>query len=193
MRTLADKVSAEFVIRHSRFVVHAGPVADEPASMAFINAVSDGSATHNCWAWKLDRTYRFSDDAEPAGTAGRPILTAIDGKQLCRVAVVVTRYFGGVKLGAGGLIRAYSGCTARCLDQGTLIEVHATSRWEIEAGFQWTAQVYAALESCEARTLEMNHTARGITLHIEIRDDHLKKLQSMLSDTTRGSARLSAV
>jgi hypothetical protein len=79
------------------------------------SARSPTDATHNCWAWRIGGDYRSSDDGEPAGTAGRPILAAIDGQGFDRVMVVVTRWFGGIKLGAGGLVRAYGGAAAECL------------------------------------------------------------------------------
>ncbi len=190
-RTLAAPVSADFVIRHSRFVTHASPVADQPATKTFFDAVSDPAATHNCWAWKLDQSsYRFSDDGEPASSAGKPILAAIESKQLGHVMVVVTRYFGGVKLGVGGLIRAYSGCAAKCLDQGRIIEVHPTCRCIIEAGFEWTGQVHAVLEACSARKEKERYTATGIWMQLEIRNDQLQELQTMLCNSTRGSATL---
>ena len=124
MFTLDQPVRAEFLIRRSRFITHASPVSDQAATLEFFESVADLSATHNCWAWKLDHNYRFNDDGEPASTAGKPILSAIEGKQLSRVMVVVTRHFGGIKLGVGGLIRAYSGSAAKCLDQGRIVEVH---------------------------------------------------------------------
>ena len=77
--------------------------------------IADPTATHNCWAYRIGSEYRFSDDGEPAGTAGRPILAAIDGQGCDQVVVVVTRWYGGIKLGAGGLVRAYGGCAAECL------------------------------------------------------------------------------
>ena len=82
--------------------------------MRFFAANSDPEATHNCWAYKIGQEYRFNDDGEPGGTAGRPILQAIEGQGMDRVAVLVVRWFGGVKLGAGGLVRAYGGCAANC-------------------------------------------------------------------------------
>src|SRR5690606_19621295 len=94
--TLVSISTARQEIRKSRFVAAAGPVADEAAAKAFIAASSDPTANHNCWAWRLGQSYRFSDDGEPGGTAGKPILQAIDGQGLDGVAVVVTRWFGGV-------------------------------------------------------------------------------------------------
>src|SRR3546814_8544560 len=106
------------VISKSRFLAKAAPVQSPEEAQAFVQAVSDPTATHSCWAWKIGNQYRFSDDGEPGGTAGRPMLTAIEGQDFDRVAVVVIRWFGGIKLGTGGLARAYGGTTATCLQAG---------------------------------------------------------------------------
>ena len=113
--TLAAEARFPQEVRKSRFVAQAAPVQDVDAALAFIARVADRSATHNCWAYRIGAQYRFNDDGEPAGTAGKPILQAIDGQSMDRVAVVVTRWFGGIKLGAGGLARAYGGTAAECL------------------------------------------------------------------------------
>ena len=97
-------------IRKSRFVAHAQHISSAEDALAFVSRVSDTEATHNCWAYRIAKQYRFNDDGEPAGTAGKPILQAIDGQSLDETVVVVTRWFGGIKLGAGGLARAYGGC-----------------------------------------------------------------------------------
>ncbi|MEJ8566612.1 IMPACT family protein [Elongatibacter sediminis] len=190
MQTLAAPVSNETVVRHSRFVAHAGPIPGPDAATVFLESVADPAATHNCWAWTCDGACRFSDDGEPGGTAGRPILSAIEGKGLDRVMVVVTRYFGGIKLGAGGLVRAYGGAAARCIDQGRIITIHATETAVIECGFEWTGAVHSVLERCAARKLEESFTSDGIRLRIEVRADRLSDLEHGLRDSTRGSARL---
>ncbi len=102
-------------IRKSRFITFAAPITSPQDAQAFIEQHSDLNATHNCWAWKLGGQYRSNDDGEPGGTAGRPILAAIDGQGCDRVLVVVTRWFGGIKLGAGGLVRAYTDAVAQAL------------------------------------------------------------------------------
>jgi uncharacterized YigZ family protein len=191
MLTLQGPVCAEFSIRQSRFVVHAAPVPDQAATLDFYAAVSDPAATHNCWAWKLGHAHRCNDDGEPASTAGRPILAAIEGKQLSQVMVVVTRYFGGIMLGVGGLIRAYSGSAAKCLDQGVIIELHPSCECVITAGFEWTGQVHAALAECGAKKVQEEFTAEGLRLHIEVRESSVRKLQTLLRDSTRGAATLS--
>lgn len=190
MLSLAKTVTAEYVIRKSRFVVHATPVPDQAATLAFYEAVSDPAASHNCWAWRLEHTQRSNDDGEPAGTAGKPILSAIEGKNLSQVMVVVTRYFGGIMLGVGGLVRAYGGCAARCLDQAELLEHHPSCQCRIEAAFEYTGAVHAAIDACEALKLQENFGAEGFQLLLEVRLDRVRQLQSLLRDNTRGSASL---
>lgn len=190
MLNLVEAVSAEYVIKQSRFVVHAGPVADQAATLEFYEKHADPNASHNCWAWKLEQTHRFNDDGEPASTAGKPILAAIEGKDLGQVMVIVTRYFGGIKLGVGGLVRAYGGCAARCLDRAQVFEHHPVCQCLVEADFSYTGALHAALESCEAVKTDEAFAADGLQFKVEVRLDRLRKLQSLLRDGTRGSARI---
>ncbi len=96
-------------IRKSRFITLAAPITSPQDAQAFFEQHSDLNATHNCWAWKLADQYRSSDDGEPGGTAGRPILAAIEAQGFDQVAVLVIRWYGGIQLGTGGLARAYGG------------------------------------------------------------------------------------
>ncbi|WP_159885913.1 YigZ family protein [Paenibacillus puerhi] len=112
-RTVKRSGSAEIVIKKSRFIGFARPAASEEEAVAFIESIKKEhwSATHNCSAYMIgerDEIQKASDDGEPSGTAGKPILEVIKNQGLKNVAVVVTRYFGGIMLGAGGLIRAYT-------------------------------------------------------------------------------------
>lgn len=109
--TLKAPCTYQEEIRKSRFLALAAPVSSAAEAQAFIQRASDPSASHNCWAWKVGNQYRSSDDGEPGGTAGRPMLAAIEGQGFDRVAVVVTRWYGGIQLGTGGLARAYGGST----------------------------------------------------------------------------------
>jgi uncharacterized YigZ family protein len=190
MRTVAGPATYEFEIRRSRFVARAARVDALPDTLAFHAAAADPGATHNCWAWKLDQHYRSNDDGEPAGTAGRPILAAIEGKELDHVMVVVTRYFGGIKLGAGGLVRAYSTSAARCLDLAGTVMVEPRIDCSIQVGFEWTGQVYAALESCQAEKLDESYPDGGIHVRARIAASAFEKLAQTLRDATRGEARL---
>ncbi|RDY00466.1 hypothetical protein CR513_16347 [Mucuna pruriens] len=113
--TLQERVTFEKEIKKSKFIAIAGPIPDEKSAMSFLSQVREPRATHNCWAYKVGDQYRSNDDGEPSGTAGKPILTAIDSSGIDRVMVVVIRYFGGIKLGTGGLVRAYGGVASECL------------------------------------------------------------------------------
>lgn len=112
-RTVRQQASAEIVIKKSRFIGYAKPVESEEEAVTFINEIKQlhKQATHNCSAYMVgerDQFQKASDDGEPSGTAGKPILEVIKHKGLKNIAVVVTRYFGGIMLGAGGLVRAYT-------------------------------------------------------------------------------------
>lgn len=191
MYTLAGPARCEVEIKRSRFIAHAARINTVQDTLAFYGSVADPNATHNCWAWKLDQQYRFDDDGEPASTAGKPILAAIQGKGMDQVMVVVTRYFGGIKLGAGGLVRAYTGAAARCIDQAVIQEIQPEVECSIQADFCWTGQVYAALESFQAAKIQENFAGGGITIHARIRAALFDDLLIVLRDATRGEAKVS--
>lgn len=119
--SISGNTVTEKVIEKSRFITTSRHVSGEEEAKAFVEEISKkyADATHNCYAYicdSLGNFPRFSDDGEPQGTAGMPILEVIKNKNLFETAVVVTRYFGGIKLGAGGLVRAYSGGAAENLE-----------------------------------------------------------------------------
>lgn len=188
MLTLAGRGTIEVEVRRSRFIAHAARVRDPDETRLFLDSVADPAATHNCWAWRIGEAYRFDDDGEPGGTAGRPILSAIEGKGLEQAMVVVTRYFGGVKLGAGGLVRAYSGAAARSIAEAGIVEVHPRIDIEISAGFEWTGEIYAALEASAARKLGEAFATGGLKIRASVAQHALTDLRVMLQDTTRGEA-----
>ena len=123
LHTLVAPCQYAMEIRKSRFVAHAAPVASAEQALAFLREMSTPAASHNCWAYRIDADYRSHDDGEPGGSAGRPILQAIEGQGMDRVMVIVTRWFGGVLLGTGGLIRAYGGTASACLRASRIIEL----------------------------------------------------------------------
>ena len=121
-KTVEKSARAEHEVRHSRFIARCSRVGSAHEAMAFVASVTEPKANHTCFAWRVGDAHRFSDDGEPGGSAGRPILTAIEAADLDYVAVAVTRYFGGIKLGVGGLVRAYRTAAAACLEAaGTLL------------------------------------------------------------------------
>jgi uncharacterized YigZ family protein len=177
-------------VKKSRFLAQAVPVADANEAMAWIRAGSDPDATHNCWAYRCGGDYRFSDDGEPGGSAGRPILAAIDGQGLDRVAVRVTRWYGGINLGVGGLVRAYGGAAAECL---RLAPRQALVEW-VEAGlhceFALAGAVHALLAAHSAEKLEETYAADGLRLRLRLPASSFAVLAERLRDASRGAARL---
>ncbi len=134
--TIAAQVSYEEEIKKSRFQAIAVPVENEAAVKAFLEENKDITTTHQCWAWKIGHQVRFNDDGEPSGTAGRPILATIEGNQLTNVLVLVNRWYGGVKLGTGGLVRAYGGSAGQCLLLAEKIELIEKKMAYLIANFQ---------------------------------------------------------
>ncbi|GEO85404.1 MULTISPECIES: IMPACT family protein [Alphaproteobacteria] len=176
-------------IKKSRFIARAAPVASEDEAKAFLAAINDASANHNCWAWRVGQAYRFSDDGEPSGTAGKPILQAIDGQALDGVAVVVTRFFGGILLGSGGLVRAYGGTAAMCLRAATKVEIIARVEGEIVAVFSDLAVLKARLSALpDLIILGEEFTATGAILSLALPAEGAERACMLVSDVTSGRA-----
>jgi uncharacterized YigZ family protein len=190
--TLAAAARFEQDIRKSRFVANAAPVDDPAGALAFFARVGVRDATHNCWAYRIGAQYRFNDDGEPSGTAGKPILVAIDSQGLDRVAVVVTRWFGGIKLGAGGLVRAYGGCAAECLRMAPRIAIVARTRACIRCDFAAAAALHAHFAELSIAKLDERFDAAGVELAIELPKERLDVLVKLVGDLTRGRGRVDA-
>ncbi|MFD1200094.1 IMPACT family protein [Brucella gallinifaecis] len=174
-------------IKKSRFLCLAAPVINEQAAKDFLNGHSDLAATHNCWAWRIGQNYRFSDDGEPSGTAGKPILQAIDGQQLDNIVVLVTRWFGGILLGSGGLMRAYGGTAAMCLRQAEKTEVIPIIGFALACNFSDHALLKARLSAVEHVKIENeNFTATGVEMIGTMPLAMQAELAQLATDLTRG-------
>lgn len=190
--TLATPSEFQETIRKSRFLAKAAPVSSPEEAQAFIDAVSDSSATHNCWAWKIGNRYRFSDDGEPGGTAGRPMLSAIESQDCDQVVVVVIRWFGGIQLGTGGLARAYGGSAAKCLQGGERLELVSRSLYRCHCRFSELALLKARLEEHDALIESETFDAEGAELKLAVPEIQRAGLQQLLADISRGRSHLSA-
>ncbi|GAA0709185.1 YigZ family protein [Dokdonella soli] len=184
--TLDGATRLQQEIRKSRFLAQAAPVDDADAALAHVARVSASDATHNCWAYRIGANYRFSDDGEPGGSAGRPILAAIEGQGLDRVVVVVTRWFGGIKLGVGGLVRAYGGCAAECLRLAAKRELVERARVVIHCDYAAAATLYAKLRDFDAARHAEAASADGAELHIDLPTSRVAELRTYVRDLTRG-------
>ncbi|RYE30992.1 MAG: YigZ family protein [Hyphomicrobiales bacterium] len=187
--TLVGVTTIRQDIKKSRFIAVAGPVADEAAARDFIAAQSDTAANHNCWAWRFGQNYRFNDDGEPSGTAGKPILAAIDGQGLDRIAVVVTRWFGGILLGSGGLMRAYGGTAALGLREAAKTPLIETISAAITCGFGDLALVNARLGALPGVTISNQaFTDAGAVLSVSVPKAEAEDLARLVTDITSGRA-----
>jgi uncharacterized YigZ family protein len=187
--TLAAPATHALEVKHSRFIAQAAPVESAEAALAFFGAVSDPAATHNCWAYRIGGEYRSSDDGEPAGTAGRPILAVIDGQGYDRVAVVVTRWYGGIKLGAGGLVRAYGGSAAECLRTAERRPLVTMATLTVAGPFDALGTIHTALAAHEASMTDERFDADGAVLTLSLPADRLDALKTRLRDATRNRIR----
>lgn len=189
VHTLAARAMHAIEVKHSRFLAQAAPAATPEIALAWLSACSDRDATHNCWAYRIAGQYRSSDDGEPAGTAGRPILAAIDGQGLDQVVVVVTRWYGGINLGAGGLVRAYGGAAAECLSRAERRALVAMSEVRLSCPFGDIAEVHAALAAFDAEKKEEVFDAEGVRFVLLMPLDHVGALKARLRDATRNRVR----
>lgn len=188
--TLAGPSTHLVEVRHSRFLAHVAAADTPEAALAFVAEVSDPAATHNCWAYRIGALYRSSDDGEPAGTAGRPILAAIDGQGYDRVVAVVTRWYGGINLGAGGLVRAYGGCVAECLRLAPRRALVEFVECMVAYGFADTGAVHATVAAHHADKLDEQFDADGARLLLRVTARRLSAFRTQLQDATRDRARV---
>lgn len=186
LHTLASACQHAEDIKKSRFLAQAMPVDSAEQAMAFVRNISDPTATHNCWAYKIGQDYRFHDDGEPGGTAGRPILQAIEGQGIDRAAVVVTRWFGGVKLGAGGLVRAYGGTAAECLRRAERIPIVSMARLGLHCDFAELPLLKARLRELDAQIEQEVFDAEGVELQLCLPDSRVAETQARITDISRG-------
>ncbi len=178
------------IIEKSRFITVSKHVDGEEEAKKFIADIKRRfpDATHNCYAYVADSLGnfpRFSDDGEPSGTAGMPILEVIKNKKLYETAVVVTRYFGGIKLGAGGLVRAYSGCAAENLDaaEKALFEQCCESEYAVDYSCVDAVMRYCAENSATVINTEYGDT---VTFLIAVKQSEEAKFNSGLTDRLNG-------
>lgn len=185
---------SEEIIKRSRFITTVAWAPDAGAAKTFIESIKAEfpDATHNCWAYAAGSpgdtaAVGFSDDGEPHGTAGRPMLNALLHSGIGEAAVVVTRYFGGVKLGSGGLVRAYSGATAKGLEATPLREKITPARLRVALDYTLVTQFKRALQEFEAVVLEEEFTDTA-GFCVEMPEEHAEEFTRFLTNLSHGKA-----
>ncbi|MFK3974443.1 IMPACT family protein [Pseudomonas sp. NPDC087358] len=173
-------------IRKSRFITFAAPINTPAQAQAFIEQHSDLNATHNCWAWKLGAQYRSTDDGEPGGTAGRPILAAIEAQDFDQVVVLVIRWYGGIQLGTGGLARAYGGGANKCLQQAERLPLINRVSLSLECSFSELTLIKLRLAELNGLVQHETFTANGVEMSIALGPEQIETFQRHVSDISRG-------
>ena len=192
-QSVSQTYEREEVVKGSRFIAFVTRVKDVDGALAKLDEVRTrhSDATHNTWAYRVGAEVRFSDDGEPGGTAGRPMLEVLQKRGLDFVLAVVTRYYGGVKLGAGGLVRAYSGSLAKALDEAGVLEVRETVTRTLTAPFAELDAVHRLLDAWAGlRKGEPDYTAEGLRLPVTFFADDESPLTDALTEVTRGTGSL---
>lgn len=190
-RTIFEYGEDEIIINKSRFIGYAMPIETEEDALDFIEKIrtKHRDATHNVYAYVVgmdSNIQRFSDDGEPSGTAGIPVLEVIKKEELRNVVVVVTRYFGGIKLGAGGLIRAYTKGAKIGLEAGQIVDM--VLHQKIKVRIDYTA--YGKIENFLLNggyLVDETVFDDGVNIFVYIEDQEVEKFQNLITDMTNGN------
>lgn len=188
-KTVERESYAEFIEKKSRFIGYVKPVSSAQEAQDFISAVKSKNreATHNVPAYVLrdNNIQRCSDDGEPSGTAGVPVLDVILKSGVKDVCVVVTRYFGGVLLGAGGLVRAYSHASKIALDAGGIITMAPCAVLQVEVDYSYYERIHIMLEECGAN-IENCVFADDVKIVFSVRDNRCDEISQKLTEISAG-------
>lgn len=183
-------------VKKSKFVAFAWHVSSEEEAMKLISNVRDPSASHTCWAVRIgQRVSRCSDDGEPSGTAGRPMLNTLDSMNLDEVCLAVVRYYGGIKLGSGGLCRAYSGAARELLQQIPLEEIRPTREVAVIVPTEFLGVTFHVLDSYGGKhVLEEFDEEHGnqYVVRFEVEEEKYDRVLDQLCESSRGNIREAA-
>lgn len=193
--SVSGRLETEVIIEKSRFITNSAHVESEEEAKNFIAEISSRfrDATHNCYAYICDATgnfMRFSDDGEPQGTAGMPMLEVIKAKSLVQTAVVVTRYFGGIKLGAGGLVRAYSGSVAKNLSEAYIVSYEMCCEGGYTVDYSLADVARKFFEENDCNVLSVNYDDR-VRFTVAVRDGISADFDARLINRLNGRVALS--
>ncbi|MDB5829739.1 MAG: hypothetical protein JWQ73_3959 [Variovorax sp.] len=185
--TLAAPVHSELLIKKSRFIGCVQPVADRAAALAVVAALraAHPGAAHVCWALMAGGQSAANDDGEPGGTAGRPMMEVLRHQQLEGVLATVVRYFGGVKLGAGGLLRAYTDAVAQALLAAERLPLEARTLLACKVPYALEGVLRRELEAAAAELTQVEH-GDAVVLRFSINTSGAEALVQQLGDVTQG-------
>ncbi len=188
--TIKDRAEASFIEKHSEFIGYLAPVTTNDEAVAFINEIKSKhrKATHNVYAYILrdDNIVRYSDDGEPQGTAGVPVLDVLKKRGLTDVCCVVTRYFGGILLGGGGLVRAYSHATSIAVDSASIMDMCSCYQLKFSMDYTLYGKVNYILPNFDIKILDTNFS-NCVTITLLVKVERFEELNKKLIDVSNGS------
>ncbi|NOY77976.1 MAG: YigZ family protein [Calditrichaeota bacterium] len=190
-KTIPSPVTAEIKIKGSRFIATAVPVTSKENAEEKLAQLSRRyhDATHHCFAYRIGtgnaEYYRSSDAGEPAGTAGQPILQVIRGMELTHILVVVTRYFGGTKLGIGGLIKAYTEATQEALKKAKIREIPVLRRFHLKVDYAHISDVMRNINAFDARIAASDY-GESVRLQVDVPVRNARDFRDGLINSTAG-------
>lgn len=193
--TILEETASELVIQKSRFITYLIPVRDEHQASLVLERIrkQHWDATHHVPAWILDNGgQKFSDDGEPGGTAGLPVLEALRHGTMINCMAVVVRYFGGVKLGTGGLVRAYGQAAREALDKANLYEVREYCHLQLNLEYTQLGRVQAYLSQADVTGITTAF-ADSVVMSCFVPVERSEALVADLTDMTHGSAVIRAL
>ena len=193
--TVHEKKTYEVKIKGSKFIGQILPINNTDHAESELNEIKKQyhDATHNCYAYRAgdkdNISYRFSDDGEPGGTAGKPILSVIEGNRLNNVLIVVTRYFGGTKLGTGGLTRAYSLCASEVVKKSNIHKIVVYKKIKVKIPHTFVNSFYKIVEDLKVKILDTQYSD-VISADLMIEEEKVDKFINIISETSAGKAEL---
>ncbi len=190
MKQLTHIHSTVEVIKKSTFIAIVAPILSVDDAKEFLLNHSDFSATHNCWAYRIGQVYRFNDDGEPSGTAGKPMYNAIEGQEFDNTAVLVIRHYGGIKLGTGGLMRAYGGGVSRCLQTAEFETIQDIDELVINVPFQYIQAMHNLAKLLNATVISENFNEFGALMTIRLLTKHSSNLIDKATNISKGTVKL---
>ena len=194
--TLGRPGRFELKVKGSRFIGYAAPAGSREIAERLVESLEKQfyDATHNCYAYRIGlgggAVFRTSDAGEPSGTAGRPILDAIDRRKLTDTVCVVTRYFGGTKLGTGGLARAYGECAAGTLDNSEITEQYLSAAIQVSFGCELTGKVMTLIQKHGCKIKKGDFQAQTV-IRLRVRKSKADRFKQDVINATSGKIQIS--
>ena len=188
--TVEKLVENTIIIEHSKFICYIKNVEDETDAKEFINSIrkKHSMATHNCYAYIADEkglVQKFSDDGEPQGTAGMPMLDVLKNKRIYKTVAVVTRYFGGIKLGTGGLTRAYSGSVIECLDKCKILDMQTAVFLDVSPDYEEYARLLKYIQNENVCVISTDFD-NFVKVKLAVKKEYLDKFNLSIADAFNG-------